>query len=56
MAEWVPTHDGRPLKLSDALLDWGYQLMLENGRLREERDQLQADLFTAVEAALTNER
>lgn len=49
MPEWVRDDAGAPLKVSDALLDKISELM-------KERDQLRKDLFTAVEAALSDER
>ena len=52
MAEYIPTNDGRPLKTTDAMLDKISELVTENTDLREEREQLKADLMVAVEAAL----
>lgn len=45
VAEWLPTNDGRPLKTSDALLDWGYGLM-------QQIDVLEEELRLAMECAL----
>jgi hypothetical protein len=46
MAEWMPTNDGRPLKTSDALLDWGFGLM-------QQIDALEEELRLAMDVALT---
>lgn len=45
MAEWMSTNDGRPLKTTDALLDWGFGLMQQIEALEEE-------LRVAMDAAL----
>ncbi len=45
MAEWIPTNDGRPLKTTDALLDWGYGLM-------QQIDELEEEVRLATELAL----
>jgi hypothetical protein len=46
MGEWQKTNDGRPLKTTDALLDWGYGLM-------QQIDALEEELRLAMDVALS---